>query len=265
MNRPRGPSDSRCTSTLHVTLIRDHRGSHSVRQQHRGSTRKLVPAGHTVRYPTSWSLRPGVPVDVNPATQSNAPSLRRISASPVTHQASIGRFVRMAALCAPLPLSCEHRDAVPAIVAGFCDLDVKTHADIGWKVHRPTLLIQGPEPDDTMSVPYRGASTGQGLLEWLECLVQVTSADPPVLPAAAIVLVARLSALQESAVTQARVLVGVLQGGDLFTVVRVGDGDPVLVWRPEPDEVFPAVRPYVEPLAALVTATWSNGRVVRRR
>lgn len=159
----------------------------------------------------------------------------------------------MTATFAALPLTGEQRDRLPSLVARCCDLEARLHTEKGWAPFTPMLLIRGYRPDYAVSFPI--SPRDKDLVAFLARFAKTIRDAPPPEPAEAVVLVVILQLQRpDDTIVKVRLLVGVLGNGDLFTVSRVADDDPLLTWAPEPEEVMDAAKPFIKHLSDLINA-----------
>lgn len=142
---------------------------------------------------------------------------------------------------------------LPSLVVQFCDLEALIHEQAQWKPFTPTLLIQGYQPQQRLSFPIKPVD--KDLIAFLDRFADHIRGTPPHMPPEVIVLVVVMRLPQPDAKTvQARLLVGVLGNGDVFTIYRVGDDKPLLTWGAQPADVPSVAQPYIEPIADLLDA-----------
>lgn len=164
----------------------------------------------------------------------------------------------MTATFVALPLTREHRHTLPALVVKFCDLEAQLHAEKGWKPFTPTLLIQGYRPEHSTAFPI--APRDKDVVAFLDRFATAIRNAPPPAPVEAVVLVLLLRPQTPNGTTaKARLLVGALGSGDLFTMYRAGANTPLLTWAPEPGELLAAAHPYTQPLTDLISVCAAHG------
>lgn len=171
---------------------------------------------------------------------------------PPTHKHLVRR-VSIVTTSAALPLTHEHRDVLPSLVAQFCDLEALIHEETQWKPFTPTLLVQGYEPQQRLSFPIKPAD--RDLIAFMDRFADHVRGTPPPMPPEAIVLVVVVRLPQPDVdAARARLLVGVLGNGDVFTICRLGEDTPLLTWGAHSDDLPSVAQPYIDPIVDLLDA-----------
>lgn len=142
-----------------------------------------------------------------------------------------------------LPLTLQEHDELPPFVTAVSDAEVERNIEESWGRSAATVLMVDAEGERWVH-----RCRGQDVDRWL-CSLAPTVSHLSLTGAA---LVLDLLQANLGGVTRLRAAVGVLGGGELFTIRREDDV-ATLQWMPDAPEGF--AHSYVAPLRVLVNVT----------